>query len=127
MGHDQELQDPQKDNAIQKYPTPQNAMELKRFLGMINYLQRFLPDDATNTLLLQALLKKDVDWNCSNAQEAAFQKLKSQITNATPLAIYDLNAPLVLENDASDYGLGSVLRQNERTIAFASRQLTNTE
>lgn len=131
MGHvisSQGLQlDPQKNSAIQNYPTPRNTAELKRFLGMINYLQRFLPDAATHAQPLQALLKKDVDWNWSEAQEAAFQRLKSQITNASTLAIYEPNAPLALENDASDYGLGSVLQQNDKPIAFASRQLTSTE
>ena len=119
--------DPEKDKAIQNFPIPQNTTELKRFLGMINYLNRFVPNAATHAQPLQNLLKNDVKWNWSEAQNKSFETLKGMITNATKLAIYDQTKDLVLENDASDYGLGATIRQDGHPIAFASRQMNESE
>ena len=63
----------------------------------------------------------------SKVHEDAFNKLKDMISQPPVLQYYDLDEQVVLETDASDYGLGAVLLQNGRPVAFASRTLTQVE
>ncbi|KAL5021720.1 hypothetical protein ScPMuIL_000875 [Solemya velum] len=88
--------DPEKVDTIKEYPAPMNVEELRRFLGMVNYLARYLSHFTKDLQPLQNL-KKDVhgQWK-----------------------------PLI--NDVSEYGLGSILMQENRPIAYASRTLTPT-
>jgi RNase H-like domain found in reverse transcriptase len=72
-------------------------------------------------------MRKDVPWNWSHTQEAAVAAIKTLITKAPVLAFYDPKKELTLENDASEYGLGSVSMQDGRPISYASRSLTDTE
>ena len=119
--------DPEKIRAIQDLPTPTNKDELRRFLGMVNFLAKYVPNHSEEAHPLQQLLKDEVTWNWSSEQEKAFDKLKSLLVSAPCLAYYDPEKELVLQNDASDYGIGSVLLQEGRPIAYASRKLKSAE
>ena len=119
--------DPQKVSAILQMRAPEDLPELRRFVGMVNYLAKFLPNITTLMQPLNNLLKKDVSWNWSTSQQDAFEQVKKRITEAPVLAYYDPDKPLVLENDASEYGLGCALLQEGRPIAYASRSLSATE
>ena len=119
--------DPEKVNAIKDYPAPTNVEELRRLLGMVNYLSRYLPHLTEDLQPLQNLLKKDVQWTWALSQEKAFQTVKEKITNSPTLVFYKQDDSLTLINDASEYGLGSVLIQKDRPVAYASRTLTPTE
>lgn len=63
----------------------------------------------------------------STTQQEAFEKVKQLVTNAPVLRYYDTQKDLMLENDASDYGIGSVMYQEGKPVAYASRSLTETE
>ena len=76
---------------------------------------------------LNNLMKQDVRWNWSSSQQGAFEAAKSCITSAPVLVFYNPEKPVTLENDASEYGLGSALLQDKKPIAFASRSLTECE
>ena len=119
--------DPEKVKAVNKFETPSNVEELRRFLGMVNYVARFLPNLTTKVLPLHNLLKKDICWNWSEAQQKSFETVKSMLTKAPVLAFYSPDKKLILENDASEYGLGSVMLQDGRPIAYASRALSQAE
>ena len=119
--------DPEKVEAIMKMPRPEDLTELRRFLGMVNYMSKFLPSLASTMQPLNHLLKKDVPWNWSEHEEDTFQKVKKNICETPVLTFYDPAKPLQLENDACEYGLGSVLLQGGRPLAYASRSLTETE
>jgi len=88
---------------------PQNIDELRRFLGMVNYVMKFIPNLAGVLYPLHNLLKKDVEWNWSSAQQEAFDKVKLLITKTPVLAFYDPRKELTLENDACENGLGSCM------------------
>ena len=60
---------------------------------------------------LTNLTKKEVPWNWSTAENDAFENIKSQLTTAPVLEFYNSSKELTLENDASDYGIGSALQQ----------------
>ena len=73
---------------------------------------------------MRELLEKQVAWHRDQEQETSFQKLK-QIVSSTPvLGYYDPSKPLTLSVDASSKGLGVVLFQDEKSLAYASRALT---
>jgi len=91
------------------------------------YLGRFLSHLTTTAQSLHNLIKHNVKWTWSEAQENSFNEVKKLVTNAPVLAYYDANKPLMLENDASEHGIGSTLLQDGRPIAFTSRVLTDTE
>ena len=86
-----------------------------------------MPNLSSSLEPLHMLLKKDVPWTWTDTQQLAFNAVKKLITNTPVLAYYDPHKELVLENDASEYGLGSAMCQGGRPIAYASRSLTETE
>ena len=114
-------------------PAPKNLTELQSFLGGVNYYGKFIPDMATITSPLYALLRrKDSKWNWSTVQQNSFKILKEKLTQTPVLFIYDKTLPLKLDCDASSYGVGAVLSHilpdnSERPIAFASRTLNKHE
>ena len=93
----------------------------------MNYLQPFLPDIAAKTTFLRQLFSK---WDWTPSTDSAFQQLKQWICKTllkTTLAYYDRSQPLTIQTDASEYGLGAALLQNNRPIAFAYKTLTDME
>ena len=119
--------DPQKVKAISDLPTPKNAKDICRILGMVQYLARYIPNLTSIAHPLQNLQKKDVPFTWAESQKTAFQKLKDAIAGSPTLAIYDHKKELTLENDASEYGIGSVLLQERKPLAYASRTLSPAE
>ena len=119
--------DPIKIQALQDLPAPQTQKQLHSFLELVNYLQPFLPCIASKTTFLWEQISQ-WDWNPST--DNSFQKLKQWICNTllkTTLTYYDTDQPLTFHTDASKYGLGAALLQNNKPIAFASKTLTNVE
>jgi len=119
--------DPVKVKAITDMKSPTNVEELRRFLGLVNYLGKFLPHFSAVAEPLRNLTKNDMPWNWLEVQESAMHDLKSMITQTPVLAFYDPKKDFVIENDACEYGLGSVLLQNDKPIAYASRSLSDAE
>ncbi|KAL9988764.1 hypothetical protein ACROYT_G003247 [Oculina patagonica] len=119
--------DPKKIAAIQGMEPPRNKKELETLLGMVNYLAKFTPNLAEATAPMRNLLKKDSEfvWDC--AQQTAFDKMKLQITSAGTLAYYDVKKEVTLEVDASKHGLGAVLMQEGKPVAYASKSLSPAE
>ena len=83
--------DPSKTDAKAKMSAPQPLAEFQRFLGMVNYLGKFIPNLAEVTALLQVLLKKDVVFNLQKPQLDAIEKLKTLITPDIILKFFDPN------------------------------------
>ena len=118
---------PQRVKAIVDMPAPSDVTGVRRFLGMVQYLSKFLPGLADMTKVLRDLTQKNVDFVWQEAQEKAFKNLKSVISSVPVLRYYDLKDEVTLQCDASQYGLGAVLLQDGQPVAFASRALTPTE
>ena len=119
--------DPVKVQALQDLPAPHIHKQFQSFLGLVNYLQPFIPSIASKTTFL---CEQVTNWHWNPSTNQSFHCLKSWICNTllrTTLAYYDHTQPLVLWTDASEYGLGAALLQNNRPITFASKTLTDVE
>ncbi|UYV84530.1 K02A2.6-like, partial [Cordylochernes scorpioides] len=124
--------DPAKIEAVARMPAPTDVHGVRRFLGMVNHLGRFVENLSEIVAPLNQLLVKGQDfvWDCS--QERAFRKLKEVLTTQLILAAYDVRKPTMVSSDASSYGLGAVLKQEGkngiwRPVAYSSRTMTPTE
>ena len=119
--------DPAKIKAIINMPTPTEKQELQRFLGMINYISKFVENFSETTAPLRELLHNDVEWCWQDRHQKTFEALKRAITNPPVLAYYNIKKPVTLTCDASKSGLGAACLQEGRPVAYASRALTETE
>lgn len=122
---------PIKIQVIKDMSRPSNVEELRRFLGLITYYSKFIPDFSTVSYPLRQLLQKNTRWKWTVSSESAFSKLKSELCNDNVLFPFDPSLPVVLTTDASPTGLGAILSHqvngHERPIAYASRSLSNSE
>ena len=119
--------DPDKIQAITEMPSPKSKKDLKRFLGMVNYIGHFVPNLSQITQPLRSLLKNDSVWLWDTACDQAFSKLKQILTGSDILSYYDPEKPTKLQVDASMNGLGACLLQEGKPVAYRSRSLTQAE
>ncbi|XP_037528497.1 uncharacterized protein K02A2.6-like [Rhipicephalus sanguineus] len=124
--------DPAKLEALRSMEPPEDVAAVRRLLGMVNHLARFLPHISDVTAPLRILLNKNTAWTWQHDQEAAFQKVKDLLTSDRCMAKYHPAFPTTISTDASSFGLGAVLLQiqpsgERRPVAFASRSMTPTE
>lgn len=117
---------------IQNWPSPQNARQLKAFLGLCSYYRQYSSIYAQTTVVLQELLHKGTRWDWNATREEAFQNVKALFIGTIHLAYPDYTKPFYVQCDASEYGLGSQLFQydedrNIRVITMASRLLKGSE
>ena len=92
--------DPRKTEAITEMPMPKNREELQRFLGMLTYLTKFIPNISQVASPLRTLLEKNVEWHWHNKQEHNLKTLKLAI-EAPVLKYFDPHKPTKLSVDAS--------------------------
>ncbi|XP_045764401.1 uncharacterized protein K02A2.6-like [Maniola jurtina] len=119
--------DVNKVKAILEMPEPKDRKSLERFLGMINYLSKFVPNYSQSVAVLRHLLKKNAEWVWDSVHSEAVKLLKNKIATAPVLALYSGELPVVLSVDASSEALGAVLLQGGRPVEFASLTLTDTQ
>lgn len=115
--------DPQKVEAVSNWRRPTTVTEIRSFLGLAGYYRRFVKDFSKIAAPLTRLTKKGVKFEWSDQCEKSFQELKNCLTSAPVLALPDDSGEYVVYCDASRRGLGRVLMQHDRVIAYVSRQL----
>ncbi|KAJ9565898.1 hypothetical protein OSB04_001864 [Centaurea solstitialis] len=115
--------DPSKVEAVKKWEAPKTPTEIRQFLGLAGYYRRFIANFSKIAQPLTTLTQKDKKFVWGEKQEEAFQTLKQKLCNAPILALPEGTDNFVVYYDASHQGLGCVLMQNEKVIAYASRQL----
>ena len=119
--------DPEKVRAMRDMPAPETKEDVRRFLGSIQYLAKFLPMLAEVETPLRELTRKDVLFHWDKPQATAFQKLKDMCCEAPVLAYYDVRKDVTIQCDASKSAVGAVLLQEGKPIAYASRKLRVSE
>jgi len=112
--------DPAKIQAVADWPQPRSARAIRGFLSLAGYYRKFVREFGSIAAPLTALLRKDgFSWTPEAA--AAFTALKTAVTTAPVLVLPDFASTFVVECDASTYGFGAVLLQDEHPVAFFSR------
>ena len=119
--------DPKKVAAVKDWPVPKDLHELRCFLGLTNYFRTFVQGYATRVLPLTRLQSPKREFIWSDKCQEAFKGIKHDLTHAPVLKSPDLNQSFELVTDACDEGIGAVLLQDKRPVAFESRKLVPAE
>lgn len=123
--------DPDKTAAIQDMSTPKSITDLRRFMGMVNQLGKFSHKIAELGQPLRACLSTKNSWTWGPDQDRAFSEVKKELTQPSVLALYNPKSKTKVAADASSFGLGAVLMQEQddvwRPVSYASRAMSETE
>jgi len=117
---------------IQEWPEPKKVKDIQSFLGFANFYRRFIFNYSDIVIPLTRLTRKDTPWNFDENCRKAFNTLKQAFTSASILTHWVPDAQLVMETDASDYALATILsimtKDNEiHPVAFHSRMFSALE
>jgi hypothetical protein len=115
--------DPDKVQDVMNWKPPTIIPQIRSFLGLASYYRRFIPDFSLIAKPMTELLKKQAKFVWGQKCEDAFHTLRQHLTTAPVLAQPDNSKPFDVYCDASGTGLGCVLMQDNRVIAYASRAL----
>ena len=110
-------------DAIRSWPTPQTITQVRSFLGLAGFYRRFVRDFSTIAAPLHELTKKGVSFHWGPAQDQAFDTLKERLTSAPLLQLPDFGKTFDLECDASGVGIGGLLMQGGKPVAYFSEKL----
>ena len=115
--------DPTKIEAVVNWKPPRNVTEVRNFLGLAGYYRRFVRGFSVIASLLTKLLRKGIKFEWTDKCQNSFKQLKGMLVEAPVLTQPTLRKEYTLYSDASGIGLGCVLMQDGKMVAYASRQL----
>ncbi|KAA0040695.1 pol protein [Cucumis melo var. makuwa] len=119
--------DPAKIEAVTGWARPSTVSEVRSFLGLAGYYRQFVENFSRIATPLTQLTRKGAPFVWSKACEDSFQNLKQKLVTAPVLTVRDGSGSFVIYSDASKKGLGCVLMQQGKVVAYASRQLKSHE
>ena len=114
-------------SAISEMPPPTSKKQVQSFIGMVNYLSKFLARLPELAEPIRELCKDKVAFNWRLEHQAAFKQIKHEIVRDPILAYYNPKKETVFQTDASVNGLGACLLQDQKLMYFASKALTETQ
>ena len=103
---------PEKIGLIKEWPTPKDTSDLKSFLGLCGFYQRFIPGYASIVACLTSLYKKNTTWKWTTEEQSAFDRIKTELAHAVSLAYPDFSKKFIIHLDASKLALGAPLSQD---------------
>ena len=115
--------DPSKIETVLKWERPQTVTEVRSFLGLARYYRRFVEGFSKMVSPLTQLTRKDQPFSWTDKCEECFEEMKRRLITAPILIIPDTSKTFKVYCNASYQGLGCVLMQEKRPVAYASRQL----
>lgn len=118
-------------SAIQAFRRPANVTEMRSFLGLVNYVGKFIPNLSSLSAPLRQMTVKGLPFTWTKEGKRSFETIKSALVKPEHLGYFSPKNPTTLITDASNNGLGAVLLQNivgkPRVISYASKSLTKSE
>lgn len=122
---------PDKIEAVKKFPTPKKQRNIREFLGLTGYYRRFIKNFSGIAKPFTHLLENDTEFIWDKKTQNAFDNLKSALCTAPILQFPDFSQPFIITTDASGFAVGAVLSQGEigkdLPIAYFSRVLRGAE
>jgi hypothetical protein len=115
--------DPKNVASVVNWQRPATMIEIRSFLGLVGYYQCFVQNFSSIAKPLTRLTKKGVDFEWDNDCEVSFQTLKHKLVKTPILSLSESDKHFMVYTDASRIGLGCVLMQDGKVIAYGSRQL----
>ncbi|XP_074351919.1 putative mitochondrial protein AtMg00860 [Apium graveolens] len=100
---------------------PKTPTEVRSFMGLAGYYRRFVKDFSKIVVPLTKLTRKNEKFEWTEKCDSSFQELKKRLVTAPVLALLDDKGDFLIYSDASYKGLGCVLMQHRKVIAYASR------
>lgn len=119
--------DPRKMEAIMDWPTPQNFSKVRIFMGLARYYKKYVKGFSRIAAPITSLQKKEKRFEWTEKCEESFQLLKQKLTTTPILTIPDPNGHFIVITDALGEGVGAVLMQEGKVVAFESRKLKQYE
>nr|KYP66455.1 Retrovirus-related Pol polyprotein from transposon 17.6 [Cajanus cajan] len=119
--------DPAKVESVLQWEHPRTVTDIQSFVGLAGYYRRFIEGFSKIVAPLTQLTRNDQPFIWTDACERSFEELKRRLTTSLVLVLPNSGEPFDVYCDASHQGLGCVLMQNRKVVAYASRQLKNNE
>ncbi|XP_039047295.1 uncharacterized protein LOC120187712 [Hibiscus syriacus] len=116
--------DPAKVEAIRGWPVPTTVKEVQAFLGIASYYRKFIKGFATIAAPISDLLRKGQSFEWTEAAQSAMNHLKSRLCSAPILGLPDFDKEFQVETDASGIGIGAILIQEGKPLAYFSQKLS---
>ena len=115
--------DPTKIEVVVNWKPPRNVTEVRSFLGLAGYYRRFVQEFSVIASSLTRLLRKGVKFEWDDKCPSNFKRLKEILVEAPLLIQPTSGRDYTMYSDASRIGLGCVLMQDGKVVAYASKQL----
>eukprot|EP00253_Pinus_taeda_P002210 PITA_02210 len=119
--------DPEKIRTIMEWPIPKDVVDIRSFMGLAGYYRRFVEGFSRVAYPITSLQKKGKVFKWTSECHKSFEQLKHLLTTTPILSIVDPNKDYVVCTDASKEGMGGLLMQEGRVIAYESRKLKEHE
>ena len=118
--------EPDKNNikSILETLKPEDKKDVPKVLGLINYVRKLIPNLSELTAPLRDFLVKNKPWQWGKSQNQSFERIKTLLVSKKCLAYYDIQKPVKIQVDKNKLGVGAILLQNKRPIAYTSKSLT---